>query len=304
VDTSARFGILTSLFAISLLGGITGAAVAQGIVPFPGGDRSIQRAAQSGFGSRIQDSSAVSGVTVKVVSIVADTTETAVGIEIDGRQELGALAAPLGRPVLKDEAGSEYSVISVNPDQENLRAQTWIFPPFQGPVVGLQLHVDGIRFWNRPADPSGSITDANSIKGPFDLALSWSGAPVQAVTHRAAGSAQFGTGQLVVDSVTTAPTGLVVAGHLEGIAADALPDLVLWPPRLTKADGRVEQAVSGRSGFGPNNARFEFRFESTDVAGSHLSVPFAVSQNAHTSQAAEALRRFAGTSANVAVSLP
>ncbi len=283
---------------------VVSGAAARSRITLPGGDSAVQIAAADGHGTSLADSVTAGGVTVTVVSILADSVQTVLGIQIDGMDELGALAAPISRPSLRDSGGSTYSATAIRPDQHQPRAQTWVFPPLSATTSDLMLSIDGLRFWDRPRNPAVTGPDSPQpmafVRTEFQVLLSWSGSPEQAVRHNVGHvSARFGPGMLAVDAFTVGPTRLVITGHLAGVDPDDVPNIELWPPQLTLADGRVLSPVGGRSGFGEQRAQFEFRFESAEADGATFRVPFKVSDHPHDAARANSLAAFSGSVATV-----
>jgi hypothetical protein len=248
------------------------------------------------------------GVTVRVTAVLADTTETVLAVELAGQDSLGNMAAALGRPELRDSAGRGYAAVSLVPDATNPRLQTWTFAPLASDASGLTLALDGVQFWQRPSNPAAApdsvLKEANTVRVKFTVPIAWRGPPGEVVRRTVGGGeSAFGRGRLVVDSVTSGPTGSVVAGHIEGFTMDEVPEMQLYPPALVLADGSTLAAVGGRSGFGEQRQQFEFRFPQAQLDGATLTLPFRVSEHPHDVAVAAALQSSVGSEAQVRIAL-
>lgn len=295
--------VVVALVPAALATALT-AGAATGLVHFPGGDAALQDAARTGHGSPLAGSATAGGVTVAISSILADTTETVLAVEIAGKEELGGMASPAGRPMLTDASGATYLATHLMPDQSKPRMQSWVFPPLAPHATGLVLSFEGVQIWNRPADPQSPGASAaaavTTLQASFKVPLKWSGTPEAAVHHDAVpANAPFGPGYLVVDSFTVGPTGSVVSGHVDGISPDDIPEILMWPSTLVLPGGRTVTAFAGGSGFGDGRAQFEFRFQAVELDGATLSVAFGVSDHPGDVGRAAALQQFKGSFATV-----
>ena len=90
---------LVTLLAVTLLGFalVATAARASGVAFFGGGDAGVQ-AARTGVASvPVGASVTVQGVTVTITGFAADDTRTVIGLDVEGRPELGPGVMPLGQ---------------------------------------------------------------------------------------------------------------------------------------------------------------------------------------------------------------
>jgi hypothetical protein len=309
-DDSMNKTLVTITASVATLA-IATAAVAGGgpggRLLFPGGDEAIQQAAAELSGEPLEGSFQSHGLEFNLLSIMSDTTQTVVSLRIDGKQDAGNMASPAGRPALIDDQGARYLALAILPDQDDPRAQTWLFPPVPAGASELVLSFDGVQLWHRPAEPGPTTQEPPNVLTLTDIevrmAVSWTGqlAPSEKHDLGAASFSAFGKGRLVVDSFEVSTSGTVISGHLEGFSPDEIAEINMFPATLNLPDGSVAAAVWGRSGFGEGRESFEFRFLRLSPTGATLHVPFKVSPNAHDETVASALRAFASVAASVTI---
>lgn len=240
---------------------------------FGGPDRALSAAIARGLGEAVDASSTASGVTVAVTGILADDTQTAIGLRIAGREDLGDLAFPRPAPTLIGDDGTRIDAITGSADPANKRHQTVLFPPLPASGTKLTLEIQALiigRSGQRPA--AGQAPQSTSVPGPWRVQFEWSGQKGSTVVLAApVAPAEFAPGRgVVVDRIVQAASGTVVEGHLEGFSEDEIVEILLQGSVRTPAG---ESGMAGlEMGFGDGLKQFRMRFPLQTGPGITLTI--------------------------------
>ncbi|HKS92189.1 MAG TPA: hypothetical protein VJQ83_09700 [Tepidiformaceae bacterium] len=233
---------------------IVAAATAASTSYFGGGDAAVKQAQTTAF-----TSSPVThdGITISVTGVAADDTETLIGLDIEGRSDIGAGAMPAGQANLVDGSGRIYSENAGTADQSNPRLVTRYYPALASGVTSFTIEINGLEFMTSGQHSGTRVDDEWSI--PVTLASPPAKSAVVAIDTA---SQPFGPGSITVDRVQQGPTGTVISAHLSGYSMDEIPVLG-FDASLTGPDGQSMQPVEFRAGFGTDRQQLEIRFANT-----------------------------------------
>lgn len=267
----ARLGYITSsprrlvafvamtLLALAL---VATAARASGIPFFGGGDEGVQTARSGVASVPVGASVTVQGVTVTVTGFVADDTRTVIGLDVEGRPELGPGVMPLNGAQLVDQDGNIYQEDSGTADTTHPRLVTRYYPPLKPQTKQLSLQINGIQFAETTGRPTANGTlDAQWLLR-FDLPAAPSRSTEVAVDHA---PRKLGKGQIVIDTIKQGATGTVIEGHLTGFSMDDIPEFGI-PGTLVLEDGTKVAFIGLRMGYGTDRSQWEMRFPPTTGA--------------------------------------
>jgi hypothetical protein len=242
-----------SLAAALAVAGIT-AASTTGL--FGGADQGTRKAVTAGASLPGGDSATHEGVTATVTGVVADDTQTVIGLSFSGREAEGEGVMPLGQAQLIDQAGRIYQEIRGSADQDNPRLVTRVFPPVDPAARSLELQVNGIMLLHRGASPDIGVRVASQ----WSLRVDLPGGPHASLDVAVETSVRpVGSAGIAIDRVQLAPTGAVFSGHITGLEPDQVPELG-FQASLTGSDGVAQLPIGLRLGYGPDRSLFEVRF--------------------------------------------
>jgi DNA-binding CsgD family transcriptional regulator len=247
-----------------------GAAVTLAVLEF-GHSRDQGQIAGAPAATPVPPDPAVSdGLTLRLVSIKADDTETTVHVALEGRTELGRFGSPPMAPpndptlpMLVDQDGNAYRLRSFGGVAS--REVVITFDPVLPAAKVLTFTLRDAAFVNpaaevpegqRPPDPSAVVP------GPWILTITeW-------VRHLASSVAvdraprAYGPASVVLDDVKHTDDATVVYAHLVGVPMEDVPGLHV-DMSLVDATGASVARLTGRWGDGPARERIEWRFGRT-----------------------------------------
>jgi len=255
---------LVTLLAVTLLAFalVATAARASGVAFFGGGDAGVQTARTGVASVPVGASVTVQGVTVTVTGFAADDTRTVIGLDVEGRPELGLGVMPLNGAQLVDQDGNIYQEDSGTADTTHPRLVTRYYPPLKPQAKQLSLQINGIQFSETTGRPTANgVLDAQWLLR-FDLPAAPSQSTDVAVDHT---PRNLGKGQIVIDTIKQGATGTVIDGHLSGFSMDDIPEFGI-PGTLVLKDGTKVAFIGLRMGYGTDRSQWEMRFPPTSGA--------------------------------------
>ncbi len=235
-------------------------ALARGMPPaFPGRELGAQEASDRGFADPSTASYTASGLTLRVLGVVADDYQTVVSYEVTGREADGSTAMSGSVPQLVDASGKTYRMVRGSRDQANRRLGSWVFPSMPSTAGAVSLVIDGFEL----ATPSqGAPLQITKVPGTWRVSLPWDGskAPSGPTVMLAETPQSFGQGAIVLESIRQFATATVVTGHFTGHSAQAIEAMGCPATFLSKAGGPEVRWISCRLGFGEGNRSFEVNY--------------------------------------------
>ena len=261
--------------AASLVAGVAAVAGAAalavtGAFPLPGASDEVRSAASTGHGTQVDATATANGVSLALVGVVADSTQLVLSIRVTGKEELGSHVS-FGPTFLHSDSGEAVPLSRSSSDPADPRTISLTFPALATGAGKWNLTVSSLDFRNLTGAPRSVTTN---LELPFEARIEMKEPP--AATLSSSQRVDVGHGAAVVDRIVFAPTGIVVTGHLEGFARDDIPALDLTPS-MSDSQGTALVLVGGRSGYGENNAAFEFRFKPGAAPAAKFALAFAVS---------------------------
>jgi hypothetical protein len=257
---------LVTLLAVTLLGFalVATAARASGVAFFGGGDAGVQTARTGIASVPIGASVSVQGVTVTITGFAADDTRTVIGLDVEGRPELGPGVMPLGSDStqLVDQDGRIYREDAGTADTANPRLVTRYFPALDPASKQLTLQINGIQF----SELTGRPTENGRLNAQWTVRFDLPAAPSKSVDVPADHTPRaLGKGQIVIDTIQQAASGTVIDGHLAGFTMDDIPEFGI-PGTLVLQDGTKVAFIGLRMGYGTDRSQWEMRFPPTSGA--------------------------------------
>ena len=242
---------------VAVAAGVLVAGGARGAI-FGGGDQGTQGASVAGSAQPGGQEVTQVGITVRVTGFIADDTRTAIGLIVEGRDDLGAAAFPRAQARLVDQNGRVYGESGGKADQENPRLSTHYFPPLDTGTTSVTLEINGLSFaqW----DQGRASQDQTPIDAQWHLTIALTNRP--ATSQLVATDAEprgLGVGSVVIDQIRQGPSGTVISGHISGFSMDELAELGLTGSLLGNGGSKVDFEAL-RMGYGEGRQLFEMRF--------------------------------------------
>lgn len=249
-------GLIVAIIGLAL---VASAARAAGVGFFGGGDAGAQSALTSAVAAPVGASVTVQGVTITVTGFAADDTRTVIGLDVQGRPDLGPGVMPLGMAQIVDQDGRIYREDGGTADAVNPRLVTRYYPPLNPAAKQLLLQINGIQF----AAKTGRPTANGRLDAQWLLRFNLPAAPAKSTKVAADHTPRtLGKGHIVIDSIQQAATGTVIAGHLTGFTMDEIPEFGI-PGTLILADSTKVNFIGLRMGYGKDRSQWEMRFPPT-----------------------------------------
>jgi len=249
-------GLVVAIIGLAL---VASAARATGVGIFGGGEAGAQSALTDAVAAPVGASVTVQGVTITVTGFVVDDTRTVIGLDVEGRPDLGPGVMPLGMAELVDQDGHIYREDGGTADAVNPRLVTRYYPPLNPSAKQLSLQINGIQF----AATTGKPTANGRIDAQWLLRFNLPAAPAKSTKVATDHTPRtLGKGQIVIDLIQQAATGTVIDGHLTGFTMDEIPEFGI-PGTLILADATKVNFTGLRMGYGTGRSQWEMRFPPT-----------------------------------------
>jgi len=246
---------------------VLAAAVAAIVVPgilfaarsdiFPGREVGARQAAERGLGTAITGQDSQNGLTLSVIELLADETQTVISYHVSGREADGKSAMSNSPPLLVDTSGTVYVLTRGSLDQQDRRSGTWVFPPIPSQAGDLTLAVVGGFDLANPE--VGKPIVATTVPGTWRVAFHWNGnKPAVGPSVQVPQSPlPFGPGSISLASVTQSASATVVRGTINGFSPEVIQALGCPLKPLLNASGGSIDWISCRLGFGDGYRSFE-----------------------------------------------
>lgn len=217
----------------------------------PGAPGNVELAGASGLSSAVDLTVEVDGRRFTVTDVLADGATTAISYNVQGSDQDGLFVTIAPRPRLVLSDGTIVPFQWNATDRERPQAGgTLIFDALPRGKVEARLEVDGLQFQRT------ALARRIDVPLSVDTAKGYEQTTRQAV-HFEAGEER---GQVVLDEVVSAPTGIIIRGRFPGMSAADFAAMGTPHYGLVLRDGSAVEALYGRRGFGDSGQQFEFVF--------------------------------------------
>ena len=192
------------------------------------------------------------GISIAVRQVIADANGTRVVLDVAGRPELGAGVLPLRPATLHTATGGSWQEVGGAPlDSNNPRQVFRDFPALPEGTQQFTVKIDGIVLVSVAGGPAPTTQSVDATwELRVTLAQAVTNGELLSVTTVAEGTAP----QVLVDSAVRTRDSVLIQGHLEGVASEDVPNLLLTVS--ADASGRALSPRQLRWGFGENRSQF------------------------------------------------